>query len=394
LYRKYKPTTIFTGTEMLKPGYVLITGQDGSITEITDEKSAGDGVEMLEGILSPGFINAHCHIELSHMRSLVPAHTGLVDFVQQVMSNRHTTSPERRLAAMQEAEKELYQSGTVAVGDICNGTDSLALKQNSPLYWHNFVEASGFVDAVAEKRLTVVENILDHFRASEKLKKGPTSTETNQESTLAPHAPYSVSKELFRLLNEKTSGQTISIHNQEAVAENELYQYKTGNFLNLYENFGIDISGFSAPGKTSLQSWAPYFTHGQQIISVHNTFTSEDDLDFIKQLSTKFFFCICANANLYIENALPPIDLLLQNSGDIVMGTDSYASNRQLNMMEEIKTIQKHFPHIALPTVLRWATFNGALALGIQDKFGSFEKGKKPGLVLINEKSNTSRLIQ
>src|SRR6188474_3450843 len=67
--------------------------------------------------------------------------------------------------------------------------------------------------------------------------------------------------------------------------------------------------------------------------------------------------------------------------------------NRQLNMMEEIKTIQKHFPKIALTTILQWATLNGARALGIENRFGSFEKGKNPGLVLIDEKSGSSKLV-
>jgi cytosine/adenosine deaminase-related metal-dependent hydrolase len=394
LYRKYKPTTIFTGTEMLDPGYVLITGPDGSISDIKHENEAGDDVQVLEGILSPGFINAHCHIELSHLRNLVPPHTGLVEFVQQVMSSRNASAPETRLRAMQDAEQELYRSGTVAVGDICNTTDSLILKQNSPLYWHNFIEVSGFVDGGARQRVTAAEDILEKFRQAEKQATNEKKGDNGYRSTLAPHAPYSVSKELFRLLNERTLQQTISIHNQEAWAENELYEFKTGHFLNLYKNFGIDIYGFSPTGKTSLQSWSPYFTGSQQIISVHNTFTSKVDLDFLRHLDTTFYFCICINANLYIENTLPPVDLLLQNGCDLVMGTDSYASNRQLNMMEEINTIQKHFPHIALPTILKWATFNGARALGIQDRFGSLEKGKKPGLVLVNEKSGTSRLVQ
>jgi cytosine/adenosine deaminase-related metal-dependent hydrolase len=93
---------------------------------------------------------------------------------------------------------------------------------------------------------------------------------------------------------------------------------------------------------------------------------------------------VCINANLYIENSLPPLDMLLDNGCHIVLGTDSYASNWQLNIFEEIKSIQQHFPHIGLENILKWATSNGARALGIDDFFGSFEKGKKPGLVLID----------
>ena len=373
---------------------VLVTEADGTIAAIENEKDAGDDVQVLEGTLCPGFVNTHCHIELSHLKSLIAEHGGLVNFVQEVMTNRNANSVEEKLAAMQAAESELYRSGTVAVGDICNGTDSLALKKNSPLYWHNFIEISGFVDAAAEKRLAVAEEIFSRFKANNK-------QETDYQTTLSPHAPYSVSKKLFQLLNDRTALQHISIHNQEAAAENELYKNKSGDFLKLYKNFGIDIADFLPTGKTSLQRWMPYFTHGQKIISVHNSFTSEEDVDWVnsqmskvnnvkpdEQSDIKFNYCVCINSNLYIESTLPPIELLMKKNCNIVMGTDSYASNRQLNMMEEIKTVKKYFPLIPLPTILQWATFNGARALGIEEKFGSFEKGKKPGLVLISGSEN------
>ena len=374
-------------------GSVLITKADGTIVGIVNEKDAGDDVQELDGILSPGFVNAHCHIELSHMKGLVAEHGGLVNFVQQVMVNRTLKTREEKMNAMKAAEKELYDSGTVAVGDICNGPDSIELKKNSTIYWHNFIEVSGFVDAAAEKRLAAAENVLSSFVI-------PSSSFKN---SLAPHAPYSVSKKMFGLLNDKTAHQLTSIHNQEAAAENELYQNKSGDFLHLYKNMGIDIAGFSAMGKTSVQSWLPYFTKNQKIILVHNTFTSEEDLNWIKSQagdsnkpSALLFFCLCINANLYIENSLPPVDLLMKSNCNIVIGTDSYAGNWKLNMMEEIKAIQKNFPLIPLPTILQWATTNGARALGIEEKFGSFEKGKKPGLVLISgtEKAGCAQAVK
>jgi cytosine/adenosine deaminase-related metal-dependent hydrolase len=203
-------------------------------------------------------------------------------------------------------------------------------------------------------------------------------------NSITPHSPYSVSKTLFHLLNQNTADQLISIHNQETPAENELYGKKTGEFLGLFKDLGIDIDSFLPTGKTSFASWIDYFNNDQKIISVHNSFTTADDLLAIKP-GKQVHFCVCINANLYIENTLPPVDMLIQNDCRILMGTDSYASNSRLNMMEEIKSMQKYFPHISLETILQWATFNGAQALGISDRFGSFEKGKSPGLVLIEE---------
>ncbi|MBC7868388.1 MAG: amidohydrolase family protein [Gloeobacteraceae cyanobacterium ES-bin-316] len=401
MYRKFKPTTIFTGSKMLSEGHVLILTDEGLVHDIVPELQAGADLQLLDGVLSPGFINAHCHIELSHMKGVIPMHTGLVEFVKQVITKREGAgSPvvsgslseeiyeqrlDHKLNAMTSAVEELFNGGTVAVGDICNTADSVELKKNSRLHWHNFIEVSGFVDAVAEKRLQSCKATLAAF-----VKNQPLSG-----NSLCPHAAYSVSKTLFQLLNEQTGDQIVSIHNQETLAENELYRFKTGGFLNLYSELGIQIGGFAGTGKTSLQSWLPYFNRGQKIISVHNTFTSTEDILFAKTESagTELSFCICINANLYIENSLPPLEMLIKNNCSIVLGTDSYASNSQLNMMDEINSIQKHFPAISLETILKWATINGAKALGLDNRFGTFEKGKKPGLVLIDVEKGLSKRV-
>lgn len=380
LYRKYKANKIFNGREFLPADTVLIINENGAVDNLVAAADAGDDIRLVEGTLCPGFVNAHCHIELSHLKGQIPEHTGLVNFVQHVMKSRgEGAANEMLMTAMEQAAAELHRSGTVAVGDICNTAHAVRLKQQSPIYWHNFIEVSGFVAGAAAKRLEAMQLLLDLFKTEHAL----------QQSSLSPHAPYSVSAKLFQLLNDVTAGQIISIHNQEAAAENELYRDKSGAFLSLFENFGIPIDSFTATGTSSFQSWSPYFNQGQRIIAVHNTFISEEDL---KEQLQPVVFCICINANLYIENKLPPLDMLMQQDCDIVLGTDSYASNRQLNMMEEINSILHHFPHIGLEEVLGWATLNGARALGIEEKFGSFDKGKAPGLVQLTS-DGKSRLL-
>ncbi len=381
MYRKFRADNIFNGYEILPHNFVLITTKQGVVVDITDSADAGDDIETFQGLLSPGFINAHCHLELSHLQDIIPAGQGLVQFVQQVMSGRASFN-EVKIDAMKTAEQEMYSNGIIAVGDICNTADSITIKQESKIHWHNFMEVSGFVDAGAAKRLADIKKVYQIFYRNNQTK-----------TSLSPHAPYSVSKTLFNDLNNETANQLITIHNQECATENDLYQHKTGGFLALYQNFGIDISSFEPTGKTSLQSWLPYFNKNQSIISVHNTFISQADIDFYIQQSKvkdllnfnhQLFFCLCVNANKYIEQQLPPIELLRKNNCSIIMGTDSYASNWQLNIWEEIKIIQQEaLFSIPLQEVLQWATINGARALQMDNILGSFEKDKKPGVVLI-----------
>lgn len=388
LYRKFSADHIFTGHEILPSPAVLITDSSGAIIEIVDRKDAGDGIEIFSGLLTPGFTNAHCHLELSHLKGIIPEKTGLVEFVQQVMHKR-ASSNEIKMDAMIKAEAEMYNAGMVAVGDICNTPDSIPVKQQSKLLWHNFIEVSGFVEAVAQKKLADIKMIYEQFQ----------TPNTAQKTTFSPHAPYSVSKRLFHLLNDETAGQIITIHNQECAAENDLYQRKSGGFLDLYKNFDIDISAFEPTRNSSFQSWLPYFTNHQSIISVHNTFTGKEDLAFSKNqsqnISNQIYYCLCFNANKYIEEKIPPIDLLIKNNCDIIIGTDSYASNRQLNILEEIKTIQRETGYaIPLQQLLQWATINGAKALQLDSIIGSFEKGKTPGIVLIEKLNNLQTTLQ
>jgi cytosine/adenosine deaminase-related metal-dependent hydrolase len=96
------------------------------------------------------------------------------------------------------------------------------------------------------------------------------------------------------------------------------------------------------------------------------------------------YWVTCPNANLYIENMLPNYRNFLDTNARVCIGTDSLTSNWQLSVLEEMKTISKFQSYVPFETILRWATLNGAEALGFDDEFGSFETGKKPGINLLN----------
>ena len=242
-------------------------------------------------------------------------------------------------------------------------------------------------DEKAEANLLHYEGILDAFNCAA----------TNMKSSLVPHAPYSISNKTFEGINNRTVHSIVSMHSQENPAEDELYAKGTGDFIRLFNKLGLAESPFPVTGKSSLQSCLPYFNKQQRIILVHNTFTSAEDivfaLDHAREHLSGVHFCICANANLYIENQMPPIDLLIKNQAEIILGTDSYSSNWQLSIAAEIRTIRKELPEIPLQCILQWATINGARALERDDALGSFEPGKKPGIVLLDNTLQAKKII-
>jgi cytosine/adenosine deaminase-related metal-dependent hydrolase len=278
----------------------------------------------------------------------------------------------------------MYASGIVAVGDICNTTHSIQVKQNSKIRWFNFIEATGFTGDGAQSRMDYANTVLQEFM---KLKD---NQDVYSDCSVVPHAPYSVSKELFRLINESSREKIITIHNQESEAENNLYGSKSGELFTLYSNLGIDAASFTSSGKTSLQTYLPWLNKAAAILLVHDVFTSKEDLLFIQDNhpSIPVFFCLCINANRYIQSINPPVDLLRKHNCVITLGTDSIAGNYQLNILEEMKTIHRQYPHIPLTEMLQWATLNGAKALGMDAALGSFDTGKQPGVVLISHLDN------
>ena len=354
----------------IKNGIVTIDDR-GKIISVTDHNNPPNGpVEQLSGIICPGFVNTHCHVELSHLKDKIQPGNGLVNFIKDVQAFRKADD-KQVLDAIQKADAEMYSNGIVAVGDISNSNLSVPVKAASKLHYHTFVETFGFLPQNAEEIFNKAMELLTEFKP--------------QSCSITPHAPYSVSKELFKLIRKHSDlGQNlISIHNQECEDENKFYRYKLGGFIGLYEHFGIDIGHFKPQARNSLQSIIPLLTNKQQVLLVHNTCTNLKDIYFIKRFDRKINWCFCPNANLYIENRLPKIQLFMDQGFNITLGTDSLASNSSLCILSEMRTIQKKFPAITTEKLIEWGTVNGARFLGIDDEKGTLEPGKVPGLNLI-----------
>lgn len=388
-YRKLRADRLFDGYRFRNDDDVLVTDEEGVVLDIVAFADAGADVEQLKGILSPGLINCHCHLELSHLKNVIPPHTGLIDFLCSVVTKRGFET-DIIAASIAEAEQEMFKNGTVAVGDIGNTADTAAVKKNSKMRWQNFVEVLGFYDAKAE------ENINNYQVIANELNTVLRTSNFVHRTSLVPHAPYSVSAKTFHLINEATAGQIISIHNQENPAEDELYKTGGGDFLKLFRVFGIDASPFPVTGNSSIRSYLPFFNNGQTIFLVHNTFTPEEDIVWANEYATtnglKLVYCLCPNANLYIENKVPPVPLFQQHNCELVLGTDSYSSNWQLSIAKEIQALLQH-TSVSTEQALQMATMNGAKALQWDEELGSFEKGKQPGVVLLAEDFSSSERI-
>lgn len=386
-YCKFQADQIFTGHRLLDHSHILITDPKGTVIDITTAE-AGDDVRRYPGILIPGQINCHCHLELSHLRNRIPEGQGLPTFIQGVMQTPMVEQEEKN-RQMDLAEDEMYQNGIVGIGDISNHSYSIGSKLKSKIRWHHFLEITNPDDEKAKSRVAQFRQMEAAFAQA---------FSPGSAISLSPHAIYSVSPQTLSLINTHTKNKIISIHNQECADEDEWCRNGSGGFIRFYESIGRKNVPVPVSGKQSVQTWLPYFNNGQTILLVHNTFMQEEDIVFAQtyalQNGLRLVYCFCPNANLYIEKTLPQVDLFIKHQCDIVIGTDSYASNHQLSITGEMAALHKHFPQIPVTVLLQWATLNGAKALRWDRDMGSFDKGKRPGIVLLESNlSKSTRII-
>ncbi len=354
---------------------VVIVDDSGKILKLDVKSNYNeDEIQVHKGIIVPGFVNTHCHLELSHMKGKVNTGTGLISFITNVVSQRKATESEIQ-SAIALAEKEMFEQGIVAVGDISNVTDTFNQKAQNNLRYFTFVEFFDFMQndaALAE--FNKYKAVFDQL-----------SLPLGHNKSCVPHAPYSVSTKLFNLLNQvnpelKT---TISIHNQETPPENQLFLDKTGGFIDFYNGFGLDLNDFEPDNKPSVHYALKYMNPFHRTLFVHNTLTTDSDIKVAQAWSKDVYWATCPNANLYIENNLPDYQSFINNDAQMTIGTDSLTSNWQLSVLEEMKTIKKYQSFVPFQTLLQWATLNGAKALGFDNELGSIEKGKTCGLNLL-----------
>lgn len=330
--------------------------------------------EYLNGWIVPGWINAHGHLELSHLKNKIPEKSGLDNFVDNLMAIRSASQDEIE-NAMVAADEEMRKNGIVFSGDISNGSISFSIKEKSLIEYYTFIERFGF-DA------TIASNVFQTGKNTQRILQ---KNKKNNRGNLSIHAPYSISEKLFDLILKDigNDGGILSVHNQESISETTFFLNGNGEMLDRMLRMGLPVSKWNAPGISSMKWMLKKIPADIRCLFVHNTYTRQDDL--IEAIGKDVWFCMCPGANLFIEDRLPDIDLFREKGVKIVIGTDSLASNFQLDILEELKIVSKAYPHIPVEELFSWGSLHGAEFYNCVDRYGSIEPGKKPGLVLIKQ---------
>ncbi|MDQ1297398.1 MAG: Amidohydro-rel protein, partial [Bacteroidota bacterium] len=302
-------------------------------------------------------------------KGIIPEGKGLGDFISRVRSIRDRMLPDIKTAA-RNTDNDMYREGIQLCADICNTPDTFEIKSKSLLHYINMIEAFGIDPGKARKRFEEITKVTEE------------AERYGLNWSVVPHSVYSVSLPLFRLLKERTENNSVtSIHFMETEGESAFLSHHSGPIRESYDKTGLfpDNPDLPADHATTIKNEV---TSSGNLILVHNTFA---DRNIIREVQKRknTYWCLCPNSNLYIENKVPPVDMLRSEGCEIVIGTDSLASNKKISILSELKTLQHYFPSVTLGEMIRWSTINGARALCEDHNFGKIEVGIKPGLLLL-----------
>ncbi len=365
--KRFSANYIFPITNTPIKNGIVETDDKGTILRIYPMGSEISDTEFYNGIIVPGFINTHSHLELAYLKDKLHPKT-LPDFIDQIITYYRTQQEDVRwkIEKSREADQLMYKNGIVAVGDISNHEYTAEIKAHSGILYHTFIE---ILDDFNYKKGD--EQLQKYFQLKKKFKR----------SSVACHAPYSCSLFYVRkLVSLLEASDIFSIHMQESEHENDFIGYAKGAYIDLYRKFNItfDAALLKPTGRTSLYSYLPVMPRDKNVLFVHNVITTEQEVEAVAEYSDRIYFSFCPKSNMYIQNRVPDFTRFKKVWNRCTIGTDSLASNTTLNILEEMKLI-----NIPFEEKLKWATINGAKALNIADKYGSLEIGKRPGLNLI-----------
>lgn len=329
--------------------------------------------EAAEGVLLPGLVNAHCHLELSALADAVPGGGGLVPWARRLMKAVVETAHEARRAAALQAARAAVRLGTAAIGDVGNSLDAAPAIGEAGLGGILFHELVGSREAATGDALADAEREREHAAATWPAGLGYMP---------APHAPYSVGPDLFRRIfaAAAAAGKGTSVHVAEDPDELALLRDGSGRWADLLRAMGVDPAS-RAPGKSPVAYLAELgaFDGPEPPLLVHMVHAGDEDRRLARQAGATVV--LCPRSNLHIGGRLAAVDRLLEDGVRLAIGTDSLASTPDLSLWGEMATLAAHFPAIPPARWLEAATRDGARALGLSSALGSLTPGKRPGVL-------------
>ena len=350
----------------IRDGRVAV--EDGVVTWVGAPSEAGapEGPEqdLGRGVLLPGLVNAHCHLELSHLRGRLERGKGFAPWVEQVVSLRSADGPGAVRAAAARAIREAQGTGTVAIGDVSNDLAHLDLLAGSRLSAVVFHELLGWNPARAAALVEGAE-----ARALRPEERGV-------EVRLAAHAPHSASPALFAELIKR--GGPAAVHLAESAEESRFLLRGDGAWMRFLERRGLGGLPFDPPGVSPVRYLDELGALRPGLVAAHCVYV--DDADRARLAKNEVHVAICPRSNLSLGVGIPPVPDLLAAGVRLCLGTDSLASVDSLDLVDDAAALHEEFPDLDPAVIVEMATLGGARALKLEG-LGAIARGMRADLV-------------
>ena len=363
--RHYAANYIFDGKSLIKNSLISID-ESGKIIFVGKENDAlSEKPQMIfyNGILCPGFVNAHCHLELSDYQKSDEKSKGLSYFITKILNQRKLFNDDK---SIEFHDNYMYEKGINLVADVVNTEKTLDIKTKSRISYLNFIEISCTNDLKSDSLLDRANNLADRYVSS------------GLSSYLTLHSFYASTKKLYDAILNNPHNKTLSIHFLESDEELNFFNGKQNSLYNTILEINPDYTPISK-NIDEIYDLLTGLSHKFRIILVHNVATDTNKVKALKNC----YFCLCPSSNIFLHDNLPNSEFVYDNIEKIIVGTDSIASNTELDVFKEIKLLSRHYPALSLTELLRTITSTGAEALDIP-QYGKFSIGESPGVVLLN----------
>ncbi len=348
--------------------------EDGTIAEIFElspDQAEREGVEFFNGILTAGFVNAHTHTELSFFDGVFVPGGSMVAFLRQIDSLRIDINQTVIDNALRECYATFEREGIVGYADISNEGDTVPFKARQSMRSVSFVEMFGANASLADRAFGVGKGVLEKYRS------GGVSA-----AYLTPHAPYSVSRELWaHLMPYLEEAPIMSLHFAETAQELDFMERGAGAMKHLYDR--VWKREVNIPRMEDIMGIvARLGGMGKRILLIHCVAMTRGMMQRVKATAPGASLVLCPASNLFIEGAMPNLPLMREEGMRIAIGTDSLSSSPSLSMVDQLRLLNEYYPEVPVVDLLHYATQSGAEACDF-DGLGCIAKGSKPGLNLL-----------
>ncbi len=347
----------------LERGAVTVAGE--RILAVGPHGSRSADVDLGNAAVLPGLVNAHTHLDLSGLRGRLPPGPDFTAWLRGVIAYRRGLAPEQVEANMRAGLAESVRHGTTLLGDISGMGLSWPALAEGPIRAVVFHEVLGLPKERARQAWATARAWVRAHPATTTCRPG-----------LSPHAPYSVRRSLLRAAALLTArdGLPLAIHLAETRAELELLEQRQGPFVAFLQEVGAWDPGGLAKGPQEVirRTAGP-----GNVLFAHGNYLGPS------ALPPETTIVYCPRTHAAFGHAPHPFRAFLACGVRVALGTDSLASNPDLDVLAEARLLHRLYPDLGGDVILRMATLAGAEALGWADETGSLEAGKSADLVVV-----------